>query len=191
MLFAGNQTRQEILELISKDKGSFDNLIAMANVGAAFSQICVLEDLVGGLILTSRVVLQKKLSRKALNESELFLERHNYIKSSTLGKLVTAIEVSGIEGRDIRYLRAIVGLRNDFVHRFMEQVPMPGDWERYGFTLEQFTEYTRYVLRHIAAANHYFSRIMVKHELLAGKFGEFGGLLWNPDNPDFRLPAER
>lgn len=182
MLFGGRETREEIIAVLSTDSEAFDNIIAMANVGVAFSQICVLEDSVGGLVLTSKVNLQQKLNADALTESELFLQRHREIRASTLGRLVTAIEKSGIGGRDIRYLRGIVDLRNDFVHRFMEQVPLPGDWERYGFTIERFSEYTRYVLRHISNCIHFFPRIMVRHGLLAGHFGDFGGLLWNPDS---------
>jgi hypothetical protein len=185
MLFGGSQTREEILDVISKDIGALDNVIAMANVGGAFSQICILEDSVNTLILTSKVKLQLKLDPEALTESELLMERHKQISASTSGRLVVAMEKSGIVGRDIRYLRAIVELRNDFVHRLMKQVPLPGDWERYGFTGERFAEYTRYVLRHISAATHYFPRMMVRHGLLAGQFGNFGAMLWNPDDPFF------
>ena len=183
MLFAGNQTREEILAALSEDAGEFDNIIAMADVGAAFTQIWVLEDLVAGLVMTSKVTLQHKLSPAALEESSLFLERHRSVRSSTFGRLIDAIEKSGVEGRDIRYLRSIVEIRNDFVHRLGHQVPLPGDWERYGYTLEKFSEYTRYVLRHAHSATRFFSRIMVRHGLLAGKFGSFGGFLWNPDDP--------
>lgn len=185
MLFGGRETREEIIAVLSSDSGTLDNVIAMANVGIAFSEICVFEDLVGGLINTSKIVLQQKLKSEALTEADLFLARHKEIRASTLGRLVTAIEKSGIGGRDIQYLRGIVDIRNDFVHRFNEQVPFPGDWERYGFTVEQFSNYTSYVLRHIRCASRYFSRIMVRHGLLAGKFGDFGGLLWNPDSPFF------
>lgn len=186
MLFAGNQTREEIIEALSHDRDAFDNIIAMANVGAAFSQISILEDLVVGLVLTSKVSLQQKLSPKALDESSLLMERYRDVRSSTLGRLIEAVEKSGIEGRDIRYLRGIVELRNDFIHRLGDQVPLPGDWPRYGFSLEQFSRYTRYVTRHAHAAGYFFSRIMTKHGLLAGKFGAFGALLWNPDDPMFR-----
>jgi hypothetical protein len=186
MLFGGRQTREEIIEVLSSDRAALDNVIAMANVGAAFSQVCILEDSVGVLLLTSQVTLQQKLDPDALTESGLFLERLKQIRASTLGRLVTAIEKSGVIGRDIRYLRAIVELRNDFVHRLTKQVPLPGDWGRYGFTGEQFSGYTRYVLRHLCAATHYFPRIMVRHGLLAGQFGDFGGMLWNPDDPFLR-----
>ena len=183
MLFAGNQTREEIIALLSQDADAFDNIIAMANVGAAFSEIFVLEDLVVGLVTTSKVTLQKKLSKEAITASSLFLERNASARASTLGRLIDAIEKSGVVGRDIRYLRAIVELRNEFIHRLGHQVPLPGDWQRYGYSLEKFSMYTRYVLRHVHTASYFFSRIMVKHGLLAGRFGEFGGLLWNPDDP--------
>lgn len=182
MLFAGNQTREEI-GIISRDKEAFDNMVAMANVGAAFTQIWILEDLVTALVATSKVALERKLSKEALDESSLFLERHRKIRSSTFGRLIDAIEKSGVEGRDIRYLRSIVDLRNDFVHRLGEQVPLPGDWARFGFSLEEFSKYTRYVLRHVHSAGYFFSRIVTRRGLLAGKFGDFGGLLWNPDDP--------
>jgi hypothetical protein len=183
MLFAGNETREEIIALISSDQGAFDNIVAMANVGAAFSQIYLLEDYVAILVSTSKVVMQQKLSKRAIEASDLFMEKHRSARSSTLGRLIDAIEKSGVEGRDIRYLRAIVELRNDFVHRLGDQVPLPGDWERYGYSLRQFSRYTRYVLRHVNTATRVFSRIMVRHGLLAGKFGDFGGMLWNPDDP--------
>ena len=182
MLFAGNQTREEILALLSRDKAALDNVIAMANVGAAFSQIWILEDLVAGLVAASKVTIQQKLSKAALDQSSLFLERHRSVRSSTLGRLVDAIERSGVQGRDVSYLRAIVELRNDFIHRFGEQVPLPGDWDRYGYSLEDFSGYTRYVLRHVHTASRSFSRIMTKHGMLTRKFGDFGALLWNPDN---------
>jgi hypothetical protein len=183
MLFAGNETRGEILAIISENEGALDNLIAMANVGAAFSGIFVLEDLVGGLVTVSKVVLQQRLSPHAVEAASLFLEKNKSVRSSTLGRLIDAIEKSGVEGRDIRYLRALVELRNDFVHRLGHQVPLPGDWERYGCSLERFSRYTRYVIRHVGVATRFFSRIMVKHGLLAGQFWDFGGMLWNPDDP--------
>lgn len=190
MLFGGNQTRDEILNLVSSDRQALDNLVAMANVGAAFSEICVFEDLVGSLCLISRVELQQRLDAEALSASQLLLDRHKQIRSSTLGRLVTALEKSGISGRDIRYLRNIVDLRNDFVHRLTEQVPLPGDWARYDYSIEQFAEYTRFVLRHISSATHFFSRIMHRHGLVAGKFGSFGAILWNPDDPDWNEREE-
>ncbi|MBL8595846.1 MAG: hypothetical protein JNK01_24405 [Devosia sp.] len=168
---------------MSADKDAFDNVIAMANVGMAFTQIWILEDLVAGLVTTSKVTLRRKLSAAALDAASLFLERHQSVRSSTFGRLVDAIEKSGVEGRDIRYLRAILELRNDFVHRLGHQVPLPGDWTRSGFSLEEFSGYTRYVIRHINTASRRFSRIMTRHGLLAGKFGDFGALLWNPDDP--------
>lgn len=183
MLFAGKETREEIIALISSDDGAFVNIVAMANVGAAFTQIYVLEDLVAQLVSTSRAVLKQKLSQKAIDGSALFLEKNRAARASTLGRLIDAIEQSGVSGRDIRYLRAIVELRNDFIHRLGDQVPLPGDWERYGYSLERFSLYTRYVLRHVSTATRFFSRIMVRHGLLAGRFGNFGGLLWNPDDP--------
>jgi len=169
MLFSGKETKDEVLNILQSDKDAFDNVIAMANVGVTFSQIVVLEDFVSALVFTSKVRLEKHLGSDALSDSELFLKRDLKIKASTLGRLITAIEKSGIEGRDIRYLRAIVELRNDFVHRFLSQVPLPGDWKRYNFTIEQFSGYTRYVLRHLSIAQHFFPRIMVKHGLLAGE----------------------
>ena len=186
MLFTGNETREEIIALISEDAVAFDNVIAMANVGAAFSAIWVLESLVAGLVLISAINLQKKLSSVALDASDLLSARHSSISGATLGRLVDAIEKSGIEGRDIRYLRAIVSLRNDFVHRLGDQVPLPGDWERYGYNLEAFSSYTRYVLRHVHMATRFFSQIMVRHGLLSGKFGDFGAVLWNPNDPFFQ-----
>lgn len=183
MLFAGKQTREEILASVSGDKDAFDNLIAMANIGMAFTQIWILEDLVAGLVMTSKVTLQRKLSAAALDSASLFLERHQSVRASTFGRLIDAIEKSGVEGRDIRYLRAILELRNDFIHRLGDQVPLPGDWERYRFTLENFSGYTRYVTRHVNTAGRFFARIMTRHGLLVGKFGDFGALLWNPDDP--------
>lgn len=182
MLFAGDETREEILSSMSGDADAFDNVIAMANVGMAFTQIWILEDLVASLVSTSKVALQRKLAKAALEGAELFLERDRQARSSTFGRLVDAIEKSGVEGRDIRYLRAVVELRNDFVHRLGHQVPLPGDWVRYGYSLDAFSRYTRYVTRHANRAVYFFPRIMTRHGLLSGKFGDFGGLLWNPDS---------
>lgn len=168
---------------MSRDGDAFDNIIAMANVGAAFSEIFVLEDLVAALVGTSKVTLRQKLSEEAISLSSLLLDRHKSVRSSTLGRLVDALEKSGIQGRDIRYLRAVVELRNDFIHRFGEQVPLPGDWARYGFSLEEFSRYTTYVMRHVSTARRSFARIMTRHGMLVGKFGDFGALLWNPDHP--------
>lgn len=183
MLFAGKQTREEILDNVSGNKDAFDNLIAMANVGMAFTQIWILEDLVAVLVMTSKVTLQRKLSPAALDAASLFLERHESVRASTFGRLIDAIERSGVKDRDIRYLRGIVELRNDFVHRLGHKVPLPGDWERYGFSLEQFSRYTRHVTRHMNTAGRFFSRIMTRHGLLEGQFGDFGAVLWNPDDP--------
>ena len=183
MLFGGNQTHEEIINDIVNNVTGFDNLIAMANIGAVFSAISVFEDSVAILISTSKASLSKKLDQSAIADADLFLERHNYERGSTLGRLVTVLEKSGMEGRDVRYLRSIVDLRNDFVHRLMDQVPLPGDWTRFGYSLERFSQYTKCMLRHVHFASYHFSRIMVKNDLLAGEFGSFGGFLWNPDLP--------
>ena len=125
MLFSGKETREEIIAMMSESADAFDNIIAMANVGAAFSAIYVFEDLVAALVLTSKVQLRSKLTAEAISASSLLLEKNKQVRGSTLGRLVDALEKSGVEGRDVRYLRAIVELRNDFVHRFGEQVPLP------------------------------------------------------------------
>ncbi|WP_306047893.1 hypothetical protein [Nioella sp. MMSF_3534] len=171
------------LEQINSDVASLDNVLAMACIGAAFSAICTFEDLVAVLVTSSKAQLSTRLDPVAVEASGLFLERHAVVQRSTLGALITAIEKSGIDGRDIRYLRTIVAIRNEFIHNFMGQVPLPGDWLRYGFTLEQFSAYTRWVARHVNFAKAVFSRIMVKNELLAGRFGSYGAILWHPDFP--------
>jgi hypothetical protein len=190
MLFGGTQSREEIMAILQRDEKALDNVIAMANVGAAFSAISVFEDLVGALILASKAELKTKLDATAVSAADLFMERHQEVKGSTLGRLVTVLEESGIAGRDIAYLRAILGLRNEFVHHLMQQVPLPGDWERYGYSLEMFSNYTRRVMRHIHFATSCFSRIMYRHGLLGGKFGDFGSLLWNPEGPLLNSDSE-
>jgi hypothetical protein len=181
MIFAGQESRDDIMRMLSTDESAFDNVIAMANVGMAFSQVCIFEDHVSAIILMSKTTIEHKLGPQIVSDSEIFLERHKKVRGATLGRLLDALEKSGIEGRDIQYLRQIVQLRNEFVHRLMEQVPLPGDWERHRFTLERFSEYTRYVIRHVNFATRVFSRIMFRHGLVAGQFGEFGALLWHPD----------
>ena len=183
MLFTGKEKPEQIIRIISDDSDAFENIVAMANIGAAFTQICILEDSVSSLVLISKVTLQKKLDSAALSETDLFMQRMEDVGTSTLGQLVTAIEKSGMTGRDIRYLRTIVRLRNDFVHRFLRQVPLPGDWQRYGFDLERFSEYTAYVTKHVWMAGRLFPRIMFKHGLVGGTFGDFGSILWHPDFP--------
>ncbi|MBY8978191.1 hypothetical protein KHP62_20440 [Rhodobacteraceae bacterium NNCM2] len=183
MLFAGSESRAEFLKAIENDQRAYENVVAMANVGMAFSTICILEDLVAGLLTNSKAQIKSKLDSDAVSAADLFLERHKLVRASTLGKLVTVMEKSGVSGRDIRYLRAIVELRNDFIHHFMDQVPLPGDWERFGFSLEEFSAYTRFVIRHVHFAESRFSKIMHRHGLLAGTFGDFGAILWNPNDP--------
>lgn len=169
--------------MINDDPGERDNFLALACVGAAFAEICTFEDLVTGLVSTSKAKLFETLDTAEIERADLFLKTHRAASQSTLGRLVTVIERSGVDGRDIRYLRAITDIRNDFVHRFMDQAPLPGDWERFGYSLEQFSSYTRYVVRHVGFAKRMFSRIMVRHGLLTGDFGPFGAILWNPDEP--------
>jgi hypothetical protein len=183
MLFAGDETREEILNVLKTNKDSFENVVAMANIGMAFTQIIIFENQVAELVSIGKVQLKKKLAPKALSASQLYLDRLNDINSSTLGRLITAIEMSGIAGRDIRYLRAILELRNDFVHKFTKIVPLPGDWARHGFTVERFSEYTRFVTRHANRASFFFPRIMVKHGLLAGTIRGDGWFLGHPDDP--------
>ena len=183
MKFGGYGSRDELLRSVSHDNQSLDTLIAMSNVGHAFSAISIFEDLVAGIIATSKAEISLKLDLDEASAAELFIARNDVIRRSPLGGLMKALRKSGIEGRDITYLNAIVDLRNDFIHRFMRQVPLPGDWERYGYSLEQFAEYTTYVIRHIWFANYSFSRIMHKHGLVKGSFGSYGALLFHPDFP--------
>ncbi|MCG7629203.1 hypothetical protein MHM88_15440 [Epibacterium sp. MM17-32] len=168
---------------VSHDSQSLDNLIAMANLGRAFSAISVFEDSVATTISISKTEIAMKLDLDEADAVELFASRNGSIRRAPLGILMKAIRKSGIEGRDITYLNAIVDLRNDFIHRLMEQVLLPGDWERFGYSLEQFSAYTSYVSRHIGFATYSFSRIMLKHGLVRGSTGSFGALLYHPDFP--------
>lgn len=182
VLYVGNETREEILKAISDNPIYLDNLLAMANTGMAFSSIYLLEELVAALIGNSKARLSESLDGSHPSTAELFLERHAKTRSSTLGRLVSALEASGFGGKDLRYFRAIVSVRNDFIHRFGFMVPLPGDWPRFNYQLEDFSAYTRYVIRHMYFAQHRFPRSMVKFGLLEGEFGDFGGLLHHPDS---------
>ncbi|WP_415922037.1 hypothetical protein [Tateyamaria sp. SN6-1] len=176
------ENKEDILTALNEGAEASDNFLAMACVGAAFCQISVFENLVGALVLTSKANLKSKLRMSDLDAAELFREKHSLVSKSTLGQLVRVMEDNGLVGRDLDYLKAIVELRNSFMHRFMDQVPLPGDWQRYGYTLEEFSRYTRHIIRHVAFAENQFSKIMIRHGLLAGNFGDFGDLLWNPES---------
>lgn len=182
-MFGSDLDRGKFLEALQSDPKSMENVLAMTHIGFAFCEICTFEDLVSSLVRTSKATMKSKLDAEAVTEGDLFMERYQSAKKSTLGNLMKVIEKSGIEGRDIRYLHAIVKIRNQFIHDFMSSAPLPGDWERYNYTLESFVAYTEYVWRHVNFAKSHFSRIMVKHGLLGGNFGSYGALLWNPDFP--------
>lgn len=182
-MFGRNLDRKKLLTQLQENSDSLDNVLAMTHIGFAFCAISTFEDLVSNLVLTSKAQLKSKLDAQATSAEDLFLERYHNTRRSTLGALMKVIERSGIEGRDIDYLHAIVRLRNNFIHNFMSQAPLPGDWDKYGYSLEDFVLYTEHVMMHVNFANNHFSRIMVKHGLLEGQFGSFGALLWNPDDP--------
>ncbi|MDA5094242.1 hypothetical protein O2N63_09090 [Aliiroseovarius sp. KMU-50] len=179
MIFSSEESREDILGYLENSSQAQDNLLAMACMGAAFCSICTFEDLVVGLITSSKAQIGKVPN----SDAEAFLQRYETATGATLGKLISALEQSGIEGRDIAYLRAIARVRNDFIHRFMSNAPLPGDWDRYDFTLERFSSYTLYVQRHLLFAQSHLSKIFVKHGLLVGHFGSYGALLWHPDDP--------
>jgi hypothetical protein len=185
MLFGGKESREQILQALSNDRRIFENVVAMANLGAAFAEICVFEQQVATLVLSAKVELQEKLDQKELSASEILLKRHHAIGFFTLGKLVNVIEKSGISGKEIRYLRRIVDLRNDFIHRLLAKVPLPGDWERYGYDVENFSGYTKYVMRHLNFATMSFPGIMIKYGLLKGKITDSGYFMAHPEDDFF------
>jgi hypothetical protein len=73
VIFGGTQSREEILEGITNDRDALDNVIAMANVGAAFASIVIFEDLLAALILSSKAQIELKLTATAVSEAELLL----------------------------------------------------------------------------------------------------------------------
>jgi hypothetical protein len=184
VLFAGHETRDEILKQISSSEPALDNLLAAANVGMAFMLISIFESQLVNLIDVSATKLKNNHASGEYFDAEVTLERRKELNSATMGRLVVLLEASGVDGIASRYLKALVDIRNEFIHHFGKVVPFPGDWERYGYTLEQFSAYTRFVTRRFHFASNYLPRILSRAGLIAlDGSKDFGYLAWHPEFP--------
>jgi hypothetical protein len=182
-LFAGRQTKAEILQVLSEDDAAYDNVLAAANVGMAFMLIARFERHLATLITISATKLKANHVASGDVDASVFLKRHDEVSSSTMGKLVRLLEASGIEGKEKRYLKALVEIRNNFIHHFQSMVPLPGDWERHGFSLEDFSRYTKFVTRRFHFASNLLPYILAKAELLhLDGDPETGYFSWHPDH---------
>ena len=182
MIFGGKESREEILAILNSQGEALDNAIFAANIGACFCAISSFESLIASLVSMSSVEVGKAVPRTTFGDAAAMIVRLGHTKGMTVGRLVTSLEKHGVAGRPIVYLRAILELRNDFIHRLQDQVPLPGDWLRYSYTLEESAEYTRYVLRHICHAQNMLPTILMKLGVLSGTSGDYGSLLWNSED---------
>jgi hypothetical protein len=166
VLFGGRQSKEDVLAAIAENNQVFENVIAMANLGAAFASISIFEDSISLLVLISSAKIKSRLTGDEIDKAELFLERHDHMRKATLGSIIETLRKSGVLGRDMAYLEALLKLRNEFVHNLMGLVPLPGDWERFGFTLKEFSQLTEHVTRHFQFASHAVPRILSRRNLI-------------------------
>lgn len=176
-------TREQVIKAFEAELTEFEVVYAMAKVGWAFCQIQVFEGLVHGLILTaSKVRVGKPQKYSAFDVGARMLLKNEKLSKSMLGQMTSHLKNAGIGSRDAHYLELLVKLRNEFIHRFTHQVPLPGDWERFRFSAHQFAAYPQYVGTRFEYGCHYFPKIMLNAGLLTGTSGDFGRLLWDPDD---------
>ena len=176
-------SREEVLSCFNHNPEEFEVVLALAKVGWAFCQIHAFEGLVQGLILTaSKVKVGKPEHYEALDAGGKMLLKHEKLSRSMLGQMTGHLKKAGLSRRDARYLELLVNLRNDFIHRFSHQVPLPGDWERFHFSACDFATYPQYVGKRFEMAQHFFTKILLKSGLLAGQSIRDGMLLWDSND---------
>ena len=176
-------SKSKLIEMLNTDSEFSDYYMILSEIGSAFLTLAIFEESAASNIIISKTKLSQKLSGDAIEEAGLFSERVENVSNSTLGRLVSALENSGLKGRDISYLRAIVGLRNEFVHRFTQQGPLPDQWYRFGYGPSDLSVYLQYFERHIQTARRQLPRIMLHRGLLAGEKTKLGIFVYHPDGP--------
>ena len=177
------QTRETVLAAFENDISQFEVVLALAKVGWAFCQIQVFEDHVQSLLLSaSNLKIGKRSQYEALEAGAEFLIRHEKLSKAALGQMVGYLKQAGIRDRDATYLERLVSIRNDFVHRFSHQVPLPGEWEKYDYTAEAFASYPQNVGRRFEHATNNFYRIMVASGWLRASYVGGGRLLHEADS---------
>jgi|TARA_B110000908_G_C10124605_1_gene389248 hypothetical protein len=161
-------------------------VLAMAKVGWAFCQVHLFEQTLSGYILsTSEVSIGKNEKYEHLDAGAAFLLKHELLNKSMLGQMTGHLKKAGLANRDAKYLELLVSLRNDFIHRFSSQVPLPGDWPRYGYTAEDFSQFPQDVGRHFELGCHHLSSIFIRAGFLKGETISDGMLLWDASSELF------
>ena len=117
-----------------------------------------------------------------IEKNESFGKRLTRLFRLPLGALREKLLSSGLRRRDALYLERIVGIRNDFIHRFGKMVPYPGDWERYEIEGDRACEYPYWVEKRVEFARQILTHIFVANgHIKVGAKGEWGALLYPSD----------
>jgi hypothetical protein len=142
-------SREILLKALVEDSEFLDVTYAMSLTGLAFVTVSNFEAQLGShMLMASKLKIDKKSQYEDLDAAQTLLLKHgNIFQKSTLGQLIKALRESGLSERDVRYLLALLERRNDFIHRFSAQVPLPDEWERYGYDRVDFCRYPARIAR--------------------------------------------
>ena len=107
-----------------------------------------------------------------------WVSQHKGLRESTFGALVSKLEVRGVGGRNLAYLRKINSLRNFVVHRFFWHFPFPGDEQISEDWLSDVTIQLEKWHKHFQTAAQRLTHIFLQAEMLeiAVDFGTEGRL---------------
>lgn len=110
-----------------------DDFIRVAycyQIGSTFVSISQMEDMIiNSILVCDKVKTQSKLADGAEN-SKVYLEKRDALRSSTLGNLINILSKHDLNERDGRYLKWVKEKRDFFVHRLFRYGAWPGDLDQ-------------------------------------------------------------
>ncbi len=96
-------------------------------IGSAFLSLGLLEtNLISAMAMCSKIDVSRKFGNDAGSWDDI-VKKHENLKNSTIGSLISIIEKSASENEKIGYLRYLKSKRDYFIHRLYHIGPWPGD----------------------------------------------------------------
>ncbi len=173
---------ESFLHRLRSDPDYATHVLCSHYVGWSFMRLQLLEEFTGML---THICDEKRVKIKFGKRDVEWFEagkRLDAISRSTFGTVVSLLVSAGIRERDAAYLRSIVQLRNEFVHKLSKIVPFPGDFEKFGFPRSEYMKRVYYYGKRFNRAERYLPKILADAGLIVRK--SFGPDGWGISNPN-------
>ncbi len=163
------ESLDDLQEYLSFEPEGINPLLYTLQIGRLFCSISILEQTTHGLLLTQA-------------DGDTIRKISDDLRKSTFGQMVNRLSTSGVDGRDLKYLRRINTLRNEVVHRLFFEFPFPGDPEIEQVELNLLLAPLERLQRHFRFAERNLSKILVQAGALSSvDLGAGGTILHSPE----------